>query len=397
MNANVAAAELAVHYAEGRENLEKEVCQTVVNSFGTILDCAGRFGPRKMPPVSNPREVADEIAKIILSFSRIARAPAACEKAIEGIRDRICGFVHRNMPVEGQMLLSPKKHWVYGAQSAVDLAELASLQTLVSIHLAVCNVYPAGMTFVLTMEDIDFEFVELQNPQSAETQELYISGMKRLIGALGRDDLFVVRRVSECATSSDELGRWRNQIAENYRALKVYWQESEKCAGNSAETLPSFKQLAHLGWRGTIPLEMRQHYLKRLGQLAGSSEQEKVDIVLRNFAAILLHYQVRLLRGSGPLDPIKFSFVRSAHTAPEELLQGRVDLRFAPRKLCSRVSAAGPGATKAFVSARGNRLRVSFRGWHELARLRHQFSEGWLTIKGCGGEAMVRTDFLPES
>ena len=44
-------------------------------------------------------------------------------------------------------------------------------------------------------------------------------------------------------------------------------------------------------------------------------------MVLRNLAGILLHYQAGLLQGSGVIDPVKFSFVRSADAAPPELLK----------------------------------------------------------------------------
>ena len=117
-------------------------------------------------------------------------------------------------------------------------------------------------------------------------------------------------------------------------------------------------------------------------------------MVLRNLAGILLHHQVGLFFGSGGITPLKFSFVRSADGAPVELLNGRVDLRFAPRRLCSRVSAAAPWATKGFVCGRGTEMRLEFRGWRELADARYRFAEGWLNIGRHGGSARVRADCM---
>src|SRR5436853_7165596 len=109
-------------------------------------------------------------------------------------------------------------------------------------------------------------------------------------------------------------------------------------------------------------------------------------MVLRNLAGVLLHYQADLLRGSGQLSPIKFSFVHSAAAAPAEFEQGRVNIRFAPRRLCSRVSAAGPWGTKGFLSGRGNDVRVSFRGWNDLGDAPAPFVEGCVTLSGPNGE-----------
>src|SRR5207237_6777708 len=139
---------------------------------------------------------------------------------------------------------------------------------------------------------------------------------------------------------STELSRWRQQILENYQALEAYWHESEECPVSSWETLGSFKEVRRLGWKGTIPPEMRRYYLDRIGRLTEASDVEKVDMVLRNLAGVLFHYQFGLLGGSGLVSPVKFSFVHSADAAPAELQHGRVNIRFAPRKLCSRVNAA---------------------------------------------------------
>jgi hypothetical protein len=398
MNSHKGIAELLVHYTEGPGRLDEEVVRALERSFGTIISrLPGSDRPPSLEQIpSDPEDVADRLAQIILTFSRAAAAGGPNAKAVGGIRTRLLEFVQRGVPVEVQMLWSPKKHWKLGSESAVDLAELAAFQTLVSIDAAVRTVYRTGVSFVIDFEDIEFQFMEGRSDEIVNAQEIYMSGMKRLLSTLGLDELFALRRMSERAKTEEELSRWRQQMNENYRALEAYWYESEGCQVMSWETLASFKEIRRLGWKGTIPSEMRSYYLNRLGKLTDASDPEKVDMVLRNFAGILLHHQVGLLCGSSGVCPLKFSFVRSADGAPAELLHGRVDLRFAPRKLCSRVSAAGPWATKGFVCGRGSDMRVSFRGWHELAGARCRFAEGWFTIAGPNGNARVRADFMRE-
>ena len=122
--------------------------------------------------------------------------------------------------------------------------------------------------------------------------------MNVMLGALSLDDLFTLRRMSERAKDEEELERWRQQMAKNYRALEAYWHESEGSPVSSWEALASFKEIRRLGWKGTIPPEMRRYYLDRIAKVA-ASDAKRVAMVLRNFAGILLHYQVGLLRGSG--------------------------------------------------------------------------------------------------
>jgi hypothetical protein len=404
MNPQTGIAGLPVHYTDGADGLDEEVSLALQKSFATILSYSPNIDrspdqPGSPPPATtsepvpdNPEEVADRLAHIIFNFSRAAAACAPNAKAAAGIRSRILEFVQRGIPIEAQMLWSPRKHWQLATESAIDLAELAAFQTLISIDAAVRTIYRAGMSFVIDLEDIEFQFMEGQN----EAQEIYMSGMKRLLEALGLNEFFTLRRMTERAKDAEELSRWRQQIAENYHALKAYWYESEPYPVSSWETLGSFKEIRRLGWKGTLPPEMRRYYLSRIGKRTERYDAEKVDMVLRNLAGVLFHYQFGLLCGSSPSSPLKFSFVRSADAAPAELLHGRIDLRFASRRLCSRVSAAAPWATKGFVSGLQNNIRVSFRGWHELAGARCRFAEGWVTIEGPNRAAKVRADFLRE-
>ena len=390
--------EVGVRYGQELDGFEDDVLRILTTSFRPILarEPGKSARPRDAAIPACPEEVAGRVAEIIAGFTRAGSDPAIRDKHVEAIRARILECVRRGIPTAAQMLWSPKKHWVNGRESAVDLAELAALQTLLSIDSAVREVYPAGVAFQLDVEDIEFQFMEGQNAEIVVAREKYITSLRRLIGALRLRDGFTLGMVSDHAGSAEELGRWQAQIEENHRVLAAYWQESEGCSSTACEQLPTYRELRRLGWKGTIPPAMRTYYLKRLGGVAHASDQEKVDMVLRNLAGILLHHQIGLMRGSDGIEPVVFSFVRSAAAAPAELRFGRMDLRFVPRKVCSRVGAAAPWATKGFVTARAGRVRVSFRGWHELADTRRRFVEGRLTLAGQEGTAEVRADFLCE-
>ena len=398
MNSSTDVAELVVDYSGLSAALNGEVLRMIETIFEPMLGrLLGSDNCSALAPVvDDPADVADKLASILFNHSRAAATGVSDTKTLAGLRDRLLEFVGRGAAVEVQMLWSPKKHWVFGTDSAVDLAELLAIQTLVSIDSAVRSVYPAGLSFVVDFEDVEFQFMEGPRAAVIHAQDLYISGLNRIVEALELDELFVLRRISEHARDAEELRRWRQQMAENYRALEAYWHESEACPVSSWETLASFNRIRELGWKGTIPPEMRRYYLGLLGKPVDTSDREKVTMVLRNLATILLHYQARLLRGSGKIQPIKFSLVRSATGAPASLQDGRVDIRFAPRKLCSRVSAAAPWSTKGFVCGRTKDMRVGFRGWRELADARYRFAEGWLTVRRHDVSARVRADFMLE-
>jgi len=312
------------------------------------------------------------------------------------LESRIAGCIRRNDPVAAHMLWSPKKHWVTGEENAVDLAEFAALDTLYSVHAAVRDLYEPGMAFQLDVEDLEFEFMEGADPDLMQARERYVHGLRRLIDVLGSGDVFSVARVSEKAADAAELRRWHAQMAENSRALEAYWYESERAGIEHSEGLSSYKALCDLGWTGPIPAEMRRHYLDRLGSLPSGEESAKVAMVLRNLAGILLHRQKGLGSGRAGRESVKFSFVPPACGAPPELLTGRVDLRFVPRKVCSRVGAAGPWSTKGYLRRHDGRLTPAFAGWHQTRAVGARFREGRLTVVRSGEAAAVRADYLLE-
>src|ERR1700716_2288924 len=162
MNSPTGITVLLVHYTDGAGRFDEDVMRALERSFATTLSRSpGSDRPPSLEQIpDDPDEVADRLAQIIFTFSRAAAAGGPNAKAVGGVRTRLLEFVQRGGPVEVQMVWSPKKHWKLGRESAVDLAELAAFQTLVSIDAAVRTLYRTGMSFVIDFEDIEFQFME---------------------------------------------------------------------------------------------------------------------------------------------------------------------------------------------------------------------------------------------
>src|SRR5258707_1331116 len=175
MNSHTAVAELFVQYADGAGRLNEEISLALERSFATILSRSPAIdrppGPEPVP--DDPEGVADRLAHIIFYSSRAAAAGPPNAKALDAIRTRLLEFVQTRIPLEAQMLWSPRKHWQSATECAVDLAELTALQTLISIDAAVRRVYRPVMSFMIDLEDIEFQFMEGQNEEATNAQEIY--------------------------------------------------------------------------------------------------------------------------------------------------------------------------------------------------------------------------------
>jgi len=386
------------HYNEDIGKTHQMICQSVTGFFDILV----RNDPQSFP--------TDQCAKksVTLNIERLSRvvtqtiANSDCARNIttvaalnmKEIENRVAKCIRMGVPLYSQMLWSPKKHWVKGAESGIDLAELVALKTLVDIHVAVRSIYAPGLNFTLHLEDIEFEFMEGNDPELSDSRNRYIDGLQSMIRVLGLEDVFTVSRMSCKAKDEGELNRWIAQLQDNYKALNAYWYESEKKGIAGYENYESFKVLRRLGWNGQIPQEMRNYYLRRINRRQAISPKEKVSMVMRNFAGILLHYQENLLRTASDVEPIKFSFIPPAPGAPVELMTGRIDLRFVPRKVCSRVNAAGPWSTKGYFRERKGKILPAFKGWLSPLAPDSNFVEGHLILSRDDQTVDVRADFL---
>ena len=85
------------------------------------------------------------------------------------------------------------------------------------------------------------------------------------------------------------------RVGANYRALRTYWSASQASPGGEEET-DSLKALGAIGFIGPIAPETRCFYLDRLRRLLGDriTPEQRVDMVLRLFACVLMHRQVDL-------------------------------------------------------------------------------------------------------
>jgi methylase of polypeptide subunit release factors/tRNA A-37 threonylcarbamoyl transferase component Bud32 len=342
--------------------------------------------------ITDPQVLTDTITKIIVGTrdTRLGALPTPENDKI--IRDRIRQSIENNLPIEVSMLWAPKKHFVSGADSMIDVAEVIALQTIYNICLQVRRIYSPGLRYTLYLEDFEMQFIEGNAPSFETDRSNYMDGLKKLIQILKVDSVINAVKVSDLAKTSQERAMWETRIEENYQRLKDYWFESEQKGIDGYENYESYKALIKLGWKGPIPQIMRNYYRARVSRLLGEDDSKKVDdMILRNFAGILLHYQTKMLRTPGDIEPLKFSFVPEAPGTLEDFQRGRIDIRPIPSSI-TRTSMP-PWTGQGLLRIKDGRITPQFRSWHELmdpSRLIH----GHIIFKRGKESVMVRTDFL---
>lgn len=175
------------------------------------------------------------------------------------------------------------------------------------------------------------------------------------------------------------------RLAENYAHLRAHWHG----AGDAAA-------LARLGFSGGIDASSRRFYLERLNRLLGDrrSPEEKQDMVIRLFAAVLLHRQLDMFRLRPDLEPIKLSFLALAG-GPASLADGRVDVRSISTDLCKRSLA--PWSAKGYLRRRDGAFQPASRPWPEPLPRGARLLRGELRLRLGEASASLRADRLETS
>jgi len=337
--------------------------------------------------------LASEIVNVIVGSqkTRIGKKPSEDNMIL--LRERVCRFVEKGLPIEARMVWGPKKHFALGDENAVDISELLSLERLYNLHLQVQRLYCPGLHYNAFILDFEGEYVEGDDPEIKAAMSKYIETFEGLIEVLDLTDIVTPVRVSDVAKDETEKERWRDQMRENFEKLRAYWYESEEKGIGGYEDYASYQDLLELRWKGCLPREARDHHLKMVTRfLHEATEDEKVAMVLKIFVASWLHHQFMILRTPHGLSPLNFSFVRPAPDIPKHLMKARVDLR--PVSTNITKMTIPPWTAKGFLTITDGQIKAGIKGWHEFMTSEHRVVPGELVLSGGRRSVRIRADFL---
>jgi len=327
----------------------------------------------------DPHAAADRIARVLIGSRKTRLGPAPTGRALECHLRRIADHVGRGLPVDVILTWGPRKFHAGREDNAVDVAELCALARLAAFQAEARRIHPPGLRYTLFYEDREGLFIEGEEDDAAFWP--YGAGLVRLVNLLG--DSAGARVIS----TSGLLRRFdpaevRARLAENYAQLRDCWHG----AGDPVA-------LERLGFSGGIDATSRRFYLGRLDRLLADrrTPEEKQDMVIRLFAAVLLHRQLDMFRVRPELEAVKLSFLGLAG-GPPSLAEGRVDVRGISADLCKHSLA--PWSAKGYLRRREGLIQPAAKPWPEPLPAGGRLLRGELRLRSGGASAWLRADRL---
>jgi aryl-alcohol dehydrogenase-like predicted oxidoreductase len=342
------------------------------------------------PALATPDQVTDRVVALLVGSRKARLGPAPTERQRRVLRERVGPRVAAGRAIEVILTWGPHKFAAPAEADVPDLGEAAAIERLYDLHRLVQSVYPPGLRYAVFVEDLEGHFIERPPPEAFAP---YGDGLEALVRVLGVADTIRVVRTSELVTRRGERRRAQALLDANYERLQAYWLESERRGIPGSDHYESSRALASLGFTGIITEETRRFYLGRLDRLLGDrrTREEKVDMVIRLLACVLMHRQLDLFRGGDGLEPVKLSFLGIAG-GPPRLMDGRLDIRTVLADVSRRSLA--PWSAKGCLRFRTGRVLPALIPWPEALRSGTPLVPGRVAFMRGSHVAVVRADFL---
>lgn len=225
-----------------------------------------------------PANVLDALTEAFVSSSQVRNGPAPKPEGLVGIRERLTYWMARGEPIA---VLSPwgSKKTVHG--HSIDVAEVMALRQLEALKDRVTRVYAPGVAIALGIEDLGGFY--LWADEGAETRhesQRYVQDFSALVRILGLNSFIdpVAESTLIDAATFDAAADARYPVLLDYLLTR---------------SPAAYDALHQLGWRGDVPLEMVEFYLRSYEKLYPSySGHERMAKLARYLAQSAARYAV---------------------------------------------------------------------------------------------------------
>jgi len=324
----------------------------------------------KLSEVFDTKSVAENIFALLLGQERMRpRDWVPREEHKKFLLDKIQRFVDANYPVDCFVMSGGAKVFGMAAHWGPDLGDYSWIKGLTEMAECVEKVHSRGIRINVYLEDYGRRYFSQQSPEETEARiYAYYEGLTSLASSLGakvnlRLESEIFGAIKVPAHLQDRFGvkgtcnfdcfaTVANVLSDMFER---YWTDTKACCPERDtdvnESLESWKALAEVGFKGSIPKIQREYYLKRAQccsscELVDDSAQRRVTSYLgAAFARKLLGLvTAEFFDSDGEIHPIQLSYVPHAPGTPEHLSWNRIEkLAYMRSKKSSRTVAPWGG------------------------------------------------------
>ncbi len=258
---------LLAEVVAGSETAKSHTSHTTTSSHvsPSVLDPFMWLGPDNEPPVKR-RELC--VLDALYGSKKTRLGPAPTDEEREVMLGRLSAWMGSDLPLDVTLFWGAVKGLgVFpGRQDHVDLWDVLGMRRIADVNLRVKQVYTPGLHINVILQDV------VEGPLSGRSYDdtqhrlkYYAHGLRGLSDVLDLGDNLTLTtetaRLNFQGLHHTDMTT-RGQLYAQY--LQAYWLASELRDDAERFRLAEYRDLQDFGWSGTIPQEMRGHYLRRV-------------------------------------------------------------------------------------------------------------------------------------
>ena len=346
-------------------------------------------------------EKVEAITNLIIGTKEVRYGPLPNPESLVYIRNVIRKAIEKREPIP---VLVPWGSIKADFSSQLDIAELSALQRIIHLNQEI-EKYDECLEVVIRVEDTTgyslFQ-MEADHETIVSHSMAYSDDMVRLVNNLkpkGSNIRVVLESQMANAHKFNDLVEFDKYFGLIYQYLRASNPLLKISPNKDLKTLPEYQALAEAGWKGTIPLEQREHYFSSYRKVYGDwSEDKLIRRLSLYFTGSWRRFQLNM---TGKQDHwadgfIQLAFVPPIKGLPEGYNQNYVYYRTLP--LSDARTHICPWRAKGYLRINGNDIKyklASFSDNETISRL----TPVNVTITNNQGlnEVIIKADYLLES
>lgn len=347
-----------------------------------------------------PKEslASEKITKILFGSkkNRFGTAPTLDETTF--MFERVDNYVAQNRPIEMQLLWGVLKGYGLDQQrETADMLDLLGLKRFACLNEQVKQVYSPGLDVSVILEDITEGIIAGDYLDVDNLIGPYADSLKSLTSVMGISPGVNIVMESELMERKGIPQEFLEQKAGGIAQLiQQYWHASQNISPEKWESLPEYKILEEAGWKGTIPPEMREHYLCRAQTERPDSEEDvRIWSICKYFGNSLARYSVGLFTNEDPEgpQPVRASLAPHATGASKSLRLGRVEYKLMDDKKSN--TSVPPWAGYSYMRETKKGFKPTAYGLRDVRKLTNSdFQRFEVVIESDKGYTPLRVDVL---
>jgi hypothetical protein len=276
----------------------------------------------------------DAIANELIGTGQVRFGPKPNPESLVAIRAVIKHYIDRNEPIA---VLVPFGGVKANFHEPIDIAELATLKTLECLNDRVKMYYEPGLQIRIRIEDTNAKFmfrITSKYPVDALIDQ-YSEELSKLVRITGMSDFITPVKESDMLTAKygDEEDYYIH--AKRFSDVLYKYMEEMYLKGEENISVEARESLLDIGWRGTIPREQSEYYLKRYETLyPNEGNRYYIGRLAEYFGGALVRYH---LGARGDIDEwsnkfIDLKFVPPVPGVPKDIVNTSLYYRSIPMK-----------------------------------------------------------------